>query len=363
MSTVRLENIEKIYPNGFKAVEKCNLEIHEGEFLVLLGPSGCGKTTTMRMIVGLEEVSAGKVFIGNEDVTEKPIQKRNVGMVFQNYAVWPHMTVYENIAFPLKLKGLSKDKIKKQINKVADMTNISDYLTRYPTQLSGGQRQRVAVARAVAFQPKVFLMDEPLSALDAKLRESMRTELKQIQKTLKATTVFVTHDQAEAMSLADRIVVMNEGKIVQIGTPEQIYHDCNNMFIADFIGTPPTNFIDVKISQMKDKIKIIHNDFSFNADLIKTNTLNKYVDKEIILGVRPEDIKIANDENEIKLNLTHILTEPQGSYKVVVCELCGKKIKIVVPADTKIPDAKLIPINFNFNKIMLFDKLTKERIR
>ena len=362
MGTVRLENIEKVYPNGFKAVEECNLEINEGEFLVLLGPSGCGKTTMMRMIVGLEEVTKGKVFIGDEEVTNMPIQKRNVGMVFQNYAVWPHMTVYDNIAFPLKLKGLSKDKIKKLIDNVAEMTNIKANLERYPTQLSGGQKQRVAVARAVAFQPRIFLMDEPLSALDAKLRESMRTELKQIQRNLKVTTVFVTHDQAEAMSLADRIVVMDNGKIVQIGTPEQIYHDCNSLFIADFIGTPPTNFINVKIVKKGKDFLVKHTDFTFKMDSKKIKTLENYIDKEIILGVRPEDMEVTK-EKKATLNLNHILTEPQGNYKVVVCELGGRKIKIVVPSDIKIPDTKTMPINFKLDRIMLFDKDTEERIR
>jgi multiple sugar transport system ATP-binding protein len=362
MGTVRLENIVKVYPNGFKAVEKCNLEINEGEFLVLLGPSGCGKTTIMRMIVGLEEVTEGKVFIADEEVTSMPIQKRNVGMVFQNYAVWPHMTVYENIAFPLKLKGLSKDKIKKQIDKVAEMTNIKANLQRYPTQLSGGQKQRVAVARAVAYQPRIFLMDEPLSALDAKLRESMRTELKQIQRNLKVTTVFVTHDQAEAMSLADRIVVMDNGKIVQIGTPEEIYHDCNNLFIADFIGTPPTNFINVKIIKKGKDFLVKHSDFDFKLDSKKFKTLENYIDKEIILGVRPEDMEVAK-EKKATLNLNHILTEPQGNYKVVVCELGGRKIKIVVPSDISIPDTKTMPINFKLDRLMLFDKDTEERIR
>ena len=362
MGTVRLENIVKVYPNGFKAVEECSLEIKESEFLVLLGPSGCGKTTIMRMIVGLEEVTSGKVFIAEEEVTETPIQKRNVGMVFQNYAVWPHMTVYENIAFPLKIKGFTKNKIKEQIDKVAEMTNITDYLDRYPTQLSGGQRQRVAVARAVAFEPRVFLMDEPLSALDAKLRESMRTELKQIQRNLKATTVFVTHDQAEAMSLADRIVVMDKGKIVQIGTPEEIYHDCNNLFIADFIGTPPTNLINVRVVKKGGNIKIKHNDFNFKLDSKKFTNLENFIDKEIILGIRPEDMEITK-EKKSTLKLNHVLTEPQGNYKVVVCELEGRKIKIVVPSDIDVPDTMVIPVNFKLDRIMLFDKKTEERIR
>ena len=362
MGTVKLENIEKTYPNGFVAVEKSSLEIKDGEFLVLLGPSGCGKTTTMRMIAGLEEVTAGKVFIGNEEVTHTPIQKRNVGMVFQNYAVWPHMTVYDNIAFPLKLKGFSKKEIKEQIDRVSVMTDITQYLDRYPTQLSGGQRQRVAVARAVAYQPRVFLMDEPLSALDAKLRESMRTELKQIQRKLKATTVFVTHDQAEAMSMADRIVVMNKGKIVQIGTPEQVYNDCNNLFIADFIGTPPTNFIDVKIKQKENKTIIEHADFDFQVDKNKIKNIDKYINKEVILGVRPEDMELGEDTNAT-LNLNLVLVEPQGNYKVVVCELIGKKVKIVVPSDIPIPKEKKLPVNFKMNKIMLFDKETEERIR
>ncbi|MCF7889313.1 MAG: ABC transporter ATP-binding protein [Victivallales bacterium] len=362
MGTVRLENIEKTYPNGFKAVEKSSLKIHEGEFLVLLGPSGCGKTTMMRMIAGLEEVTAGKVFIGKEEVTHTSIQKRNVGMVFQNYAVWPHMTVYDNIAFPLKLKGYSKKQIKVQIDKVSAMTDITQYLERYPTQLSGGQRQRVAVARAVAYKPKVFLMDEPLSALDAKLRESMRTELKQIQRKLKATTIFVTHDQAEAMSMADRIVVMNKGNIVQIGSPEEVYHDCNNLFIADFIGTPPTNFINVKIIEQNEKILVKHEDFHFALTEKKLKNIKNYIGQEVILGIRPEDMELAA-EADATLMLKLILMEPQGNYKIVVCELAGRKVKIVVPSDISIANNDTVPVNFKLNRVMIFDKKTEERIR
>ena len=247
MATLQMINVTKQFGKNVIAVNDLSLEVQEGEFLVLLGPSGCGKTTAMRMVAGLEEVTFGQIFIDGKDVTDLPPRSRNVSMIFQNYAVWPHMTVFENIAYALRLKRMDKDTIDKIVNDVAGMTKISELLERLPTQLSGGQRQRVAVARAIAVEPKIFLMDEPLSNLDAKLRVSMRTELKAIHTKTNATTVFVTHDQSEAMSMADRIVIMRLGEIMQVGSPEDVYERSANLFVADFIGTPPTNFIDAEI--------------------------------------------------------------------------------------------------------------------
>ena len=247
MANLTFENVTKRFGRKVVAVNNFNLEVHDKEFLVLLGPSGCGKTTAMRMVAGLEEVTAGRILIAGKDVTDLPPRKRDVSMIFQNYAVWPHMKVYENIAFALRLKRMDKSQIDKKVNEVARMTKIDMLLDRYPTQLSGGQQQRVAVARAIAVEPHVFLMDEPLSNLDAKLRISMRTELKAIHDQTDATTVFVTHDQSEAMSMADRIVVMKDGEVIQIGTPDDVYHESASVFVADFIGTPPTNFMNVEI--------------------------------------------------------------------------------------------------------------------
>ncbi|RLD07035.1 MAG: sugar ABC transporter ATP-binding protein, partial [Chloroflexi bacterium] len=258
MATLEIKNLTKKFGRKVIAVDNISLEVHDQEFLVLLGPSGCGKTTTMRMIAGLEEVTDGTILIDGVDVTELPPRKRNVSMVFQNYAIWPHMTVYENISYALKLKHMSKDEIDRIVHEVAGMTKITELLERLPTQLSGGQQQRVAVARAIAVSPKVFLMDEPLSNLDAKLRVSMRTELKTIHASAKATTVFVTHDQSEAMSIADRIVIMKDGKIIQIGSPEEVYEKSTDLFVADFIGTPPTNFFDVELKKSRETLHLVH---------------------------------------------------------------------------------------------------------
>jgi len=245
MATLTFDHVTKRF-GKVVAVNDFSLTVEDGEFLVLLGPSGCGKTTAMRMVAGLEEVTDGSILIDDEDVTYLPPRKRNVSMIFQNYAVWPHMTVYENIAYPLRLKKTPKEDIDRIVNEVARMVKIEVLLKRLPAQLSGGQQQRVAVARALAVEPKIFLMDEPLSNLDAKLRGSMRTELKSIHAKTGATSVFVTHDQSEAMSMADRIVVMKDGEVIQVGTPDDVYDKSATIFVADFIGTPPTNFLNVE---------------------------------------------------------------------------------------------------------------------
>ena len=318
----------------------------------------------MRMIAGLEEVSEGNIYIDKKEISHLEPRFRDIGMVFQNYAIWPHMSVRENIMFPLKLKKYSKDEIEKTIERVAEMTDISQYLDRYPSQLSGGQKQRVAVARAVAVSPKVFLMDEPLSALDAKLRESMRTELKRIQRETGATTIFVTHDQAEAMSIADRIVVMKDGEIMQVGTPDEIYNNCENLFIADFIGTPPTNFLDANVNFIDGNCHIKTAVFDIVYSGIETEALKNYDGKTITLGVRPENLIISNDE-EVDFNLNCMLVEPQGSYKVIISthEEGGKRFKLVVPQEVSVNSGDKMSINFKDRKIMLFDKETENRIR
>jgi multiple sugar transport system ATP-binding protein len=258
MATLTMENVTKRFGRNVIAVKEFDLEVKEREFLVLLGPSGCGKTTAMRMVAGLEEVTTGKIFISDREVTELPPRKRNVSMIFQNYAVWPHMTVYDNIAFALKLKNMDKDKIDKKVKETAGMAKIDMLLERYPSQLSGGQQQRVAVARAIAVDPDIFLMDEPLSNLDAKLRVSMRTELKAIHDKAGATTVFVTHDQSEAMSMADRIVIMKDGEVIQVGSPDDVYQRSKSIFVADFIGTPPTNFLQVDIQKNGEETRLVN---------------------------------------------------------------------------------------------------------
>ena len=252
MATLELIDLAKRYPKNIWGVKKMDLEVKDKEFIVLLGPSGCGKTTTMRMVAGLEEVTKGTILLDGRDITDIQPHHRNVSMVFQNYAIWPHMTVYENIAFPLKLNKIPGSEIKQRVQETADMVKIGELLKRLPGQLSGGQQQRVALARALAVKPRLFLMDEPLSNLDAKLRVVMRTELKAIHQQTEASSIFVTHDQSEAMSMADRIVIMKDGVIVQIGTPDDVYFRSANMFVAGFIGTPPSNFFTVKCALEKE---------------------------------------------------------------------------------------------------------------
>ncbi|RLG87762.1 MAG: sugar ABC transporter ATP-binding protein, partial [Thermoprotei archaeon] len=245
MAKVTLNHVTKIFPPNTVAVDDVTFTVSHGEFFVLLGPSGCGKTTTLRIIAGLEKPTKGRVFIDDEDVTDLPPRARDVAMVFQTWALYPHMKVYDNIAFPLKLRKLPKDEIDRKVKEIAKILQIDHLLDRYPKQLSGGQQQRVALARALVRNPRVWLMDEPLSNLDALLRVQMRAELKKLQKELKITTIYVTHDQVEAMTMADRIAVMNAGKILQIGTPYDIYHKPRTKFVGGFIGSPPMNFIRV----------------------------------------------------------------------------------------------------------------------
>ncbi len=361
MATLELIHVTKRFGKKVVAVDDFNLKVEDGEFLVLLGPSGCGKTTTLRMIAGLEEVTEGRILIDGEDVTDLPPRKRNVSMVFQNYAVWPHMTVYENIAYPLRLKRVDKKTIDETVREAARMTKIEELLDRYPSQLSGGQQQRVAVARALAVKPKLFLMDEPLSNLDAKLRVATRTELKAIHEKTGATTIFVTHDQSEAMSLADRIVIMRDGKIEQIGTPDDVYHRSATLFVADFIGTPPTNFIDVEIQVRDGEVHLVNPHFDFPLDPENAARLKDYPKRELILGVRPENIVLV-DEKEAIFSTQCLVSEPQGSHQIIAVELDGKIVKIVAPAYPKVRSGETIHLNFKQEAIAFFDKDTGRRI-
>lgn len=355
MATLEIKNLTKKYGRKVIAVDNISLDVYDQEFLVLLGPSGCGKTTTMRMIAGLEEVTDGEILIGGVDVTELPPRKRNVSMVFQNYAIWPHMTVYENISYALKLKHMGKTEIDQVVHDVARMTKIDELLERLPTQLSGGQQQRVAVARAIAVSPKVFLMDEPLSNLDAKLRVSMRTELKTIHAGAKATTVFVTHDQSEAMSIADRIVIMKDGKIIQIGSPEEVYEKSADLFVADFIGTPPTNFFDVELKKNGETLHLVHSHFDLPLSPENAALLQRYAKDRLILGVRPENILLANEQAKI-ISTTALVVEPQGSHQVIAFKLDEQIVKIVSPAQPKMKTGASIHLNFKQETLRFFDQ-------
>lgn len=357
MSYIRLEHLRKVYNKTVEAVKEFDLEINKGEFIVFLGPSGCGKSTTMRMIAGLESVTAGDIRIDGESIVDLEPRERGISMIFQSYAVWPHMTVYDNVAYALKLRKLPKEEIEEIVDEVSIICDIKQYLERYPSQLSGGQRQRVAVARAIAVKPKLFLMDEPLSNLDAKLRVSMRTDLKRIHQDLGSTSIFVTHDQSEALSLADRIVVMNHGVIEQIGTPNEIYHTPETMFVAQFIGSPPANFFDVKVETAGAKVKLNAETFSLDVkkDLVKA--LKPYEGKDVVLAARPENFKI-DEEGQIDTEV--IIVEPQGSHVVINVEVEGKEIK-VVSEKLDLEVGQKIKLGFT-EKYIVFDKETTNRI-
>ena len=355
MATLRFDNVTKRYGKDVLAVKNMNLEVHDGEFLVLLGPSGCGKTTAMRMVAGLEDITMGSIFIDDVDVSDLPPRKRNVSMIFQNYAVWPHMTVYDNIAFALKLRKTPKDEIDKIVRTTAKMASIDQLLDRYPHQMSGGQQQRVAIARAIAVNPKVFLMDEPLSNLDAKLRVAMRTELKAIHADTGATTIFVTHDQSEAMSMADRIVIMRDGQIEQIGSPDDVYHRSANMFVADFIGMPPTNFFEAQLQHKDGELHLINPLFDYTPTAKTADLLKRYEKKTVVIGIRPEKMPLVSEE-EALFTTQALVTEPQGSHQIVSFkDADGNLIKIVAPAEPKVNMGETIHVAFEHDAMRFFD--------
>jgi multiple sugar transport system ATP-binding protein len=299
MAKVTVNHIYKIYPGDKKgadvtAVDDVSLEIADREFVVLVGPSGCGKSTTLRMIAGLEEISRGDIFIGDRRVNDVPPKDRDIAMVFQNYALYPHMSVYDNMAFGLKLRKFPKTEIKKRVSDAASILGIENLLDRRPKALSGGQRQRVAVGRAIVRQPKVFLFDEPLSNLDAKMRVQMRTEITRLHQRLQATMIYVTHDQIEAMTMGDRIVVMNNGRVQQNDTPLKLYNEPENLFVAGFLGSPPMNFIQGALKAMRDGIVFKEmGDGTIEVNLGERSGVHDFIGKEVLLGIRPEDVEIA----------------------------------------------------------------------
>ena len=361
MAEVQLINLTKRFGRRVLAVDHIHLTVKDREFLVLLGPSGCGKTTTLRMIAGLEEVTEGTILIDGEDVTYLPPRARNVSMVFQNYAVWPHMTVYENIAYPLRLKKVPRDEIDRRVKEVAELTKIAELLDRYPSQLSGGQQQRVALARAIAVKPKVFLMDEPLSNLDAKLRVHMRTELKAIHHQTQATTIFVTHDQSEAMSMADRIVVMREGRIEQVGTPEEVYEKSANMFVASFIGLPPTNFFYTEVRRENDTLKLVHPYFTLTLSPEQAARLKDYTKSRLVLGVRPENLLLTTEDQAL-FSVEAMVVEPQGSHQIIAFQMDDQIVKIVAPAYPKVWPGERIHVTFRPERIRFFDPETQQAV-
>ena len=353
MAKVRIENLKK-YFGKVKALDGINLEIEDGEFVVLLGPSGCGKTTLLRSVSGLEKVTDGRIYFNDRDITDLPPKDRNVSMVFQSYAVWPHMKVRDNIGYPMKIKGYPKDEIEKRVKWAAEMLNISELLDRYPAQLSGGQRQRVAVARAIVLEPEVLLMDEPLSNLDALLRVKMRSELKKLQEKLGVTTIYVTHDQVEAMTMGDRIAVMNKGKLQQFGKASEIYHKPVNVFVAGFIGSPQMNFLRMKVESEGTKFKLEGHGLS--VPLEKDPGI-----EEVILGIRPEHIHLG--EGEVSFEGKVYFVEKLMSSTIVHATLDdGKEIVAMIPGDHEFREGENLKMAFETENIHLFDPKSERRI-
>ena len=365
MASLSLKNICKVYPNGFEAVKNFNLEIADKEFIIFVGPSGCGKSTTLRMVAGLEEISSGELSIDGRVVNDVEPKDRDIAMVFQNYALYPHMTVFDNMAFGLKLRKVPKDEIRKKVENAAKILDLDKLLDRKPKALSGGQRQRVAMGRAIVREPKVFLMDEPLSNLDAKLRVQMRIEISKIHESLGATIIYVTHDQTEAMTLGSRIVVMKDGVTMQIDSPQKLYNEPNNLFVAGFIGSPQMNFLDAKCVVEGDKVSL---KFAENSILLPPSKGKKLIDgryngKTVILGIRPEDIDDsqmaleAHKESVFKTKVTGY--ELLGSEVLLYYVVNGTTMTAKVDSRTPARLGDSIRLAMDVEKIHVFDKETE----
>ncbi len=331
MAEVSLRNVRKQYENGFVAVHSFNLEIKDKEFIVLVGPSGCGKSTTLRMIAGLEDISGGEIIIGENVVNDMEPKDRDIAMVFQNYALYPHMSVYENIAFGLRLRKVPNDEIHEKVCNAAEILGITELLGRKPKQLSGGQRQRVAIGRAIVRVPKVFLMDEPLSNLDAKLRNQMRAEIIMLREKIQTTFVYVTHDQTEAMTLGDRIVIMKDGFVMQVGTPQELFSHPGNIFVAGFIGTPQMNFFDAVLRKKGNEYKayIGEAEISLPSDIQKAVERLSAVPEKVTLGIRPENLIICDDNAPNSVRAEIKVTEMMGSEIHIHGECFGSK-KVII---------------------------------
>lgn len=362
MAKVTLKNVCKTYDDNVEAVNNFNLEVGDTEFIIFVGPSGCGKSTTLRMIAGLEEISSGELFIGDKLSNNVPPKDRDIAMVFQNYALYPHMSVFDNMAFGLKLRKISKEEIKRRVNEAAEILGISHLLDRKPKALSGGQRQRVALGRAIVRNPKVFLLDEPLSNLDAKLRTQMRTEISKLHQRLKTTFIYVTHDQTEAMTMGDRIVVMKDGNIQQIDTPQNLYEKPCNDFVAGFIGTPPMNFIDTTLIKEKNKFILTFEDVKIELPDEKSvnNILENYLNQPVTMGIRPE--ALYTDESRPankclgKFKAEVELTELMGAETYLYLTVNKNSIIARVKSDTTTKSGDSLDVYIDVSKIHIFDK-------
>lgn len=352
MANVILKHVSKLYDNKKKVINDVSLEIRDKEFLVLVGSSGCGKSTVLRMIAGLEEISEGEIIIGDKVVNNVHPKDRDISFVFQSYALYPHMSVYDNMAFPLKMRGFKKDEIDKKVREAAEFLDLKELLDRKPKQLSGGQRQRVALGRAIVREPMVFLMDEPLSNLDAKLRAKTRAELKKLHEQLQTTFIYVTHDQTEALTLGDRIAVIDKGVIQQVDTPDVIYNSPANVFVGGFLGSPPMNFIKTEIND--GKININGVDFELTEE--QKNKLNGK--KEVLLGIRAE--KFNEPDGTLKFPAKVRITEMLGSKKIVFVDCNGRECQVEMPAEGTYDNEVILSVS-NKN-ILFFDPETEARI-
>lgn len=368
MGSLLFKNIYKIYPGDVVAVKDFNLEIKDKEFIVLVGPSGCGKSTTLRMVAGLEDISKGELYIDDQLINDVPPKDRDIAMVFQNYALYPHMTVYDNMAFGLKMRKFSKADIDKKVKAAAKSLGIEELLDRKPKALSGGQKQRVALGRAIVRDPKVFLMDEPLSNLDAKLRVQTRAEIIKLHDEIQTTFIYVTHDQTEAMTMGDRIVVMKDGVIQQAATPQELYDNPVNLFVAGFIGSPPMNFIDVNVKGDVDNCKLVfgETEICFPEGKAKKLKSKGYLGKKVIMGIRPEDIHgeavFLEASGDSVVNAKVDMAEMMGSEAYLYLIIEGTKVVAKVDSRFKTKIGDKVQLAFDKNKIYLFDKETEETI-
>lgn len=368
MAGVMLQNIYKRYGET-TVVKDVNLEIKDKEFIVLVGPSGCGKSTTLRMIAGLEEISDGDMYIGDKRLNDMAPKDRDIAMVFQNYALYPHMNVYENMAFGLKMRKFAKDEIDKRVQEAANILDLQPLLKRKPKDLSGGQRQRVALGRAIVREPQVFLMDEPLSNLDAKLRVQMRTEISKLQKRLQTTTIYVTHDQTEAMTMGDRLVVMKDGIVQQIATPDEIYNSPINMFVAGFIGSPAMNFISGVLQEKGNDVFFVAcgAEWKLTNDQVKKVVSSNYIGKKVILGIRPEHIRhkdVSSSAQQGNIYKTSIeVQENTGAEVFLHCTGFDEKmLTLRSDCSMKMKCGEVVTLRIDMEKSHLFDELSEQNI-
>jgi multiple sugar transport system ATP-binding protein len=366
MAELRLEHIQKKYPNGYEAVKDLNIHIKDGEFVSLVGPSGCGKSTTLRMIAGLEDITGGKLYIGDKLANDIPSKDRGIAMVFQSYALFPHMSVAANIGFGLKINKVDKKTRQQKIEWALDLLDLNGLGDRKPSELSGGQRQRVALGRALVLDPEVLLLDEPLSNLDAKLRVKMRTELKRIHKKLKSTIVYVTHDQAEAMTLSDRIAIMKQGDLMQIGTPTEIYSKPANKFVAGFIGSPPMNFLHGQLVQENGSYVFVYPSGKLTLpNTLISNIKTKITQKQVVLGVRPEDLEISLTPQPNGMEGISVVTETLGSDDFVAVEVGDQLFSVRIEPGSNFPLDRKVYLHVKGDKIHLFndDEEAQEELR